>query len=411
VKHRHLICLLLVVFLMAGCAGEIQTTSQVPKVTETPTTETNREVRPGIYMSNDPADFPFPTSGYDVYFIGETHGNPQTKQVFQTYLQKLYKEAGVRDVILEEDQVYEKEANAYVQGSVDKFPHNLCLRADILGQIREFNAALPEEEKVRVHLIDVDSPLPSIHQHIQDLHRQLGSAAAAISIPELAEFSNWSPKQRKDLITALKKAAADQPAILNELETVDLSSKWYNMGNRLDENWPKGFRNNFAPIREDVMTKNARSVLSELKGSPVIVFFGGGHGMKTASLPDLPVEGFTSWAQRLDESGTRVYSLAIVGMSGKGFWHGQSFEYEVEGNQQYEGVDEYQFEDGTSLASLLGTYPDRGALYADLHTSENAEISLPSVYLDVPASQVYDGLVIFKEFTPMEDACGFSNGQ
>ncbi len=406
-KPRQLTCLLLAIFLIGGCAGEIQKDSQVAQATETPTAEINREVRPGIYMSNDPADFPFPTSGYDVYFVGETHGNPQTKQVFQAYLEKLYKEAGVRDVILEEDQVYETEANAYVQGSTDVFPHNICLRADILGQIREFNAALAAGEKVRVHLVDVDSPLPSIYQHIRDLHQPLGSAAADVSIPELSEFTNWSPKQRKDLVMELKKASAGQPAILNELETVDLSLKWYTMGNRLDENVPVGFQKYFGPIREDVMTKNARYVLAELNGHPILVFFGGGHGMKTS---DFLGDGLTSWAQRLNDSGIKVYSLSILGASGDGFWHGQTFEYK-EGTQRYEGVDGYRFEDGASLSSWFETYPDRGILYADLRTAENAKIGLPSVYPDIPASQVYDGLVIFKEFTPMEDACGFSSEQ
>jgi len=310
-------------------------------------------------------------------------------------------------VILEEDQVYGTEANAYVQGSTDIFPHNLCLRADILGQIREFNTNLPAGEKVRVHLVDVDSPLPSIYQHLQDLHQKLGSAAAAISVPELPEFMGWSLRQQKELITALKNVSIDQPAILNELETVDLSLKWYNMGNRLDENPPVGFQKYFGPIREDVMTKNARYVLSELNGRPSLVFFGGGHGMKTS---DFLGDGLTSWAQRLNDSGTKVYSLSILGASGKGFWHGQPLEYK-EGSQRYEGVDGYRFEDGVSLSSWFETYPDRGILYADLRTDENAKIGLPSVYPDIPASQVYDGLVIFKEFTPMADACDFSTGQ
>ena len=411
-KRRLLACILLVVLVIAGCNGGTQNVSEIskPVPTAAATIEIEKEVRPGIYISNDLEDFPFPTSGYEVYFVGEVHGNPQTKQVFQTYLERLYKEAGVRDVILEEDQVYEGEANAYVQGSADAFPHNLCLRTDILGIIRAFNTGLPAEEKVRVHLVDVDSPLPSIHQHIRDLHQGLGSAAAAISVPELSEFTDWSPKQQKDLVTALKEVSTGLPNILNELETVDLSLKWYNLGNQLDENPPQGLSKYFAPIREDVMTKNVWYVLSELKGSPILVFFGGGHGMKTASGSYSPVEGFISWAQRLIDSGTKVYSLSILGMSGKGFWHGQPLEYK-EGSQRYEGVEGYRFEDGTSLSSLLERYPDRDILYADLRTGENAKIGLPSAYLDVPASQVYDGLVIFKEFTPMEDACGFFSGQ
>jgi hypothetical protein len=334
--------------------------------------------------------------------VGETHGNPQTKQVFQSYLKRLYKEADVRDVILEEDQAYETEANEYLLGIADALPHNLCLRADILGQIREFNAALPAaEEKVRVHLVDIDSPLPTIYLHLQELHQQLGSAAASISLPTLVAFTDWSPNQRKDLVTELKKASADQPAILDELETVDLSLKWYNMGNRLDENIPIGLQKYFGPIREDVITKNVQSVLSELKGHPILVFFGGGRGMKTS---DFLGEGLTSWAQRLNDNETKVYSLSILGASGKGFWHGQSFDYKEE-VQRYEEVDGYRFEDGASLRSWFETYPDRGILYADLRTDENAKIGLPSVYPDIPASQVYDGLVIFKKFTPMENAC------
>ena len=226
-KRRHLTCLSLAILLIGGCAGEIQKDSQVPQATETPTAEINTEVHPGIHMSNDPADFPFPISGYDVYFVGETHGNPQTKQVFQAYLERVYKEAGVRDVILEEDQVYETEANAYVQGSTDVFPHNLCLRADILGQIREFNSKLPDDEKVIVHLVDVDSPLPIVYKHLVELHSKLGPAGETITIPDLSEFETWSPGQLYDLIDELRNASASQPDILNGLDTVYLSLRWY----------------------------------------------------------------------------------------------------------------------------------------------------------------------------------------
>lgn len=42
---------------------------------------------------------------------------------------------------------------------------------------------------------------------------------------------------------------------------------------------------------------------------------------------------------------------------------------------------------------------------ADLRTGENANIALPTESLGFPAGKVYDGLIIFEEFTPMEDAC------
>ena len=45
-------------------------------------------------MSSDPADFPFSTSGYTVYFVGEAHGNQETKMVFQAYLKNCMKSLG-----------------------------------------------------------------------------------------------------------------------------------------------------------------------------------------------------------------------------------------------------------------------------------------------------------------------------
>lgn len=393
-KTRILAGILVVVVVIGGCTGEtVQETEFVG------------EVRPGVYSSSDPADFPFPTSGYTIYMVGEAHGNRETKRVFQAYLQSLYKETGLRDVILEEDQAYEADANAYIHGLTDVLHEKLCLRADILGMIRDFNTELPMDEKVVVHLVDVDSPMPTIYKHVTELHQQLGPAAESIQLPEFSDFNTWVPRQRKEFVEALQDIPTSQPGILNGLDTVSLSLEWYLLGNRMDVGWPQGLRRRFAPLREDVITKNIQFVLSQLNGKPVLAFFGASHGMKIIGAPNPPVKDFKSWTERLIESGVDVYSLSINGLSGRGSWRGDSFEYEVKGNQQYEGTDEYRFEDGTSLASLFETYPDSEILYADMLTEENASIRLPSWYFDMPASQIYDGLVIFKEFTPMEDVC------
>ena len=73
-KTKHMTTILLVAcMILGGCS--------------------NAEVLPGVYMSNDPADFPLSTSGYTVYIVGETHGNRETKLIFQSYLQRLYKKS------------------------------------------------------------------------------------------------------------------------------------------------------------------------------------------------------------------------------------------------------------------------------------------------------------------------------
>ena len=384
-KTRVPASVLLVVALLWGCA-RAETLSAT-------------EVRPGVYMSNDPIDFPFPTSGYTVYIVGESHGNRETKLVFQAYLKKLYEKAGLRDVILEEDQAHEIEANAYIHGLSDELPSALCLRADILQQIREFNLNLPDEEKVTVHLVDVDSPLPIIYKHLAELYRQLGDKGESISFPDLSEFRGWNGKKMRKLIDEVRSVSTGQPDIINGLDTVSLSLEWYFLGNRLEIGWPRGTRAKFAPIREDVITNNIEYILKQLNGKPVLAFFGAAHGMKVMADPTFPVEGFKSWAERLVDENVEVYSLAMFGASGKSFWHERSLPSDEE------FLREFKLTDGISLISLFDTYTIPDIVYTDLQAEENSTIRLSPDLLDVPASQLFDGVVIFRKFNPMENVC------
>jgi len=379
-KMKALVSVFLILVLLGGCTENI-------------------EVRPGVYMSNDPADFPFPTSGYTVYFVGESHGNHETKSVFQAYLKKLYKEAGLRDVILEEDQAYETEANAYVHGATDELPTGLCLRADILRQIREFNSGLSDNEKVTVHLVDVDSPFPIVYKHLVELHSQLGEAGNSISIPELSEFQYSSLEKKHALIDELRPVSNRQSDILNGLETVRLSLEWYYSGNEVDTGWPIGTPRWYYPIREDVITKNIEYILSQLDGKPVLAFFGLSHGMKVQAYTNPPVKGFKSWAQRLAEKNISIYSTAIYGVSGTSIWRGKALPSDDE------LLKEFQLMDGTTIISLFDSQPDSNIIYSDLREESNSTIKLSADLLDIPASQFFDGIIIFKEFTPMENVC------
>lgn len=379
-KTKMLASVLLIVVLLGGCAKNV-------------------EVRPGVYMSNDPADFPFPTSGYEVYIVGETHGNHQTKLVFQSYLNKLYKEAVLRDVILEEDQAYETEANAYIHGLTDKLPDKLCLRADILGQIREFNSNLPNDEKVTVHLVDVDSPFPTIYKHLTELYSQIGPAGKSVQMPDLSEIKYAKSETVYELVDQLRAVSAKQPDILSGLDTVHLSLEWYYLGNLLDVGWPAGSRATFAPIREEIITKNIKYVLSQLDGKPILAFFGLAHGMKVQADPTFPDTGFITWAQHLVEENVSVYSSAIFSESGSGFWHGRTFP------DDRDFLKEFKLSDGTPLVSLFDAYPDPSIVYTDLRMKDNATITLSPDFMNIPASQLFDGIIIFKEFTPMDDSC------
>ena len=388
-KSKNLVAILLVACIaLEGCASA----EEFP--------ETLQEVRPGTYMSDNPADFPFPTSGYTVYIVGESHGNRETKRIFQVFLESLYQEAGLRDVILEEDQAYETEANAYVQGQIEELPRGLCLRADILGQIRTFNSNLPNDQKITIHLVDVDSPMPAIYQHLTELHGQLGPAAASIPLPSFSDFNTWVARQRGAFVEELQSISADHPDIMNGLETVSLSLDWYNLGNRVDVGWPATIsRTKYAPIREDVITMNIRHVLSQLNGRPVLAFFGLFHGTKIVAVPNPPIEGFKSWAQRLLEDEVSVYSLAMLGTSGSSDWRGRTLPHDRE------LLNEFDLTDGTPVLSLFETYPGFEIIYTDYRTEENSALTLPADFLNLPASQIFDGLIIFKEFTPMENVC------
>lgn len=374
--------------LLSGCS----------KTDEVNTADVTIEVFPGTFVSNDTTSLPFPTSGYTVYIVGETHGNRETKQLFRSYLKSLYDEAGLRDVILEEDQAFETDANTYVHGKTDLLADGLCLRADILSQIREFNATLPEGQKVNVHLVDVDSPMPVIYQHVAELHQQLGPAAASIPLPSLSDFNTESPKQRYAWLAELQTAAEDQPAILHGLETVHLSLQWYALGNRMGTAQVTGMRTKFAPLREDTIVQNVQYVIEHLDGKPVLAFFGLVHGMKDTTNMDMPGEGFKTWAQRLVETGVPVYSMFLDGLSGEGYWREETFRYG-------DGVPEYKFADGLAVVSLFADYPSAKIIYADLRNQDNQNVQLPLLMSDVPASKAFDALVIFKEFTPMENEC------
>jgi hypothetical protein len=177
------------------------------------------------------------------------------------------------------------------------------------------------------------------------------------------------------------------------------------MGNELDTINPSLYSwKRYNSSRENIISQNVQYVVNQLDGKPVLAFFGAAHAQKANPFLESPYKDLSGWAQRLHDANVNVYSVDVDPMAGRGYWRGESFQYAEYARQ-------YQFEDGSLLSSLFASHPDAGIIYADLREEENRHVKLPSKLpsglqvQDLPASQVYDGLVILKEVTPMENAC------
>lgn len=381
-KIRISLVLLLLASILSGCV--------------------DRQVLPGIYAVEKPDEIPFPTAGYDLYFLGEVHGNREIKLVLVNYLARLYKESGVRDIILEEDQAYETAANEYIHGITEQAPAELCLRADVLAALRQFNVLLPPEEQVSVHLVDVDSPLSTVHAHLKKLYEMMETEAGDVALPDQADFQAMGPGPSLKLVDALIARAGGRPQVVNGLQTVRASIRWYYLGNRMETGQAVGYVSNFAPIREEVITANVQFLLKELNGRPALAYFGGGHGMKVESLEDFSMKDFKTWVQRVSEGGAKVYSIVSVGASGSGYWRGETITID---EQIKESLNVIQTQDGTTIVSLFDSHPKSQIIFVDLSAPENAAIQFWSEYKDIPAAQMYDAILIYREFTPMENVC------
>jgi len=140
------------------------------------------ELRPGVWSAHTFADLPLPTAGYQAYLVGELHGLAENVEFQIHYLQRLNAASGVRDVAIEEDSVYEREAQRFIDGVTGELPRELCLRVGILQGIRALNGRLPANERIRIHLVDIDSPAIAIHRHLEILREEL-SATMVLRAP------------------------------------------------------------------------------------------------------------------------------------------------------------------------------------------------------------------------------------
>jgi len=107
-----------------------------------------QELRPGVWAASDAGALPLPVSGYQVYLMGEMHGVKENAAIFGQYLSKLATASGLRDVAIEEKSVYEREAQAYVEGRSSSIPVELCLRTNIIDTVRQLNQRRAVDQRI-----------------------------------------------------------------------------------------------------------------------------------------------------------------------------------------------------------------------------------------------------------------------
>src|SRR5215469_2069925 len=187
------------------------------------------------------------------------------------YVALLHKTSGLRDVALEEKNVYEEQAQAYVDGASDALPEPLCLRAGILSQIRAFNAGLAKNERIRIHFVDVDSPAPAIRQHLIALKKQIPQAAA-VRIPAAGKIK----KNGLSAVAQLRRFPMDARRSA-ELRTVEYSIRAYQQGFEVGVGQLKERSSPYLDDREEAVASNIKDLVDDPEVRSLLVLYGSDH--------------------------------------------------------------------------------------------------------------------------------------
>jgi hypothetical protein len=269
--------------------------------------------------------------------------------------------------------------------------------------LRKFNDSLPDDDRVSVHLVDTDGDLPFIHHHLQVLCEEYCAAPEVSGFPSLSEFRGWGEDEVLQVVDDLESGPGAQDNITNELQTLRDSIRIYFAINQSDvsqsDSWPDTLE-----VREERIATNVQNVLRELEDEPALALYGGWH---TQKLPALTVTLYSqsgaadvflelaSWVQRLSESGVHIYSVLAMGISGE-----SGFMYRME-EPVARDPEQMRFEDGISVADVFNAHPQHTIVYIDLRLAETASLRLANEYRDTPAGEVYDGIVLFREVSPI----------
>src|SRR5574340_1053126 len=326
----------------------------------------------GLSAGRRLSELPLPVSGYQVYLLGAMHGVKQTEDIVTDYLARL---ETVRDVAIEEDAVYEREARAYVEGTADTLPAPLCLRAGVLEALRRFHRTRP----IRVHLVDIDSPASAIRQHLLAIN---GRTGVNIRVP-----SERGIRTRGLAAVAELRRRTSERQLLGELRTIEHSIRALQQGFEVSTGQGRG--SPYLEEREGAIAANLR----DLAANPVLALYGADHVSKTPRKDGGPKRdrAFAPLALRLEQAGVKVYSLLMFPLAGSTRWRGRGLDlpYTASGSSVR----------GQTLDHVLAAAPGAALLYAD---PKQVRVKLASQ--DASAFLV-DGLLMLANAAPMEDRC------
>ena len=344
------------------------------------------EVRPGVLATSDWARLPLPCSGSQVYLLGETHGLKETEALLLDFLSRLHAKAALRDVALEEDQVYSQAARDLVEWKSDSVPEQLCLRASILWILRRFNEGRAQNERIRVHLVDIDSPASAIREHLLKLAARI-TGARAIRVPGESQIA----ERGLETVDELARLTSDR-ALQGELRTIRHSVLALQQGLEISTRPHKG--NPLLEDREQAITANIHDLLRQPGCRVLLALYGSVHAWKKPSKiqADSPGRYFYPLAYRLEQEGVRTFSLACLALSGRMRWRGM----EIELPPLAAGI---SLATGETLGQILTAVP--GAAYFYVDTARQG-VSMPG---SDPAGLAVDAFLFIAQATPMESRC------
>jgi hypothetical protein len=342
------------------------------------------QLPPGVWAGRDLSSLPLPRSGYQVHLMGEMHGAKENRDLFGQYLEILAEGSGLRDVALEEDSVYERPAQAYVDGRQTALPEALCLRANLLELIRRFNEGREGNQRIRVHLTDIDTPATAIRDHLLAIRDEV--RAAAVRVPGVKDIRERGLRT----VEELRRLTSDQ-RVLSELRTVAHSIRVNQQG--LEVGTTGQFKGSpYLEDREEAIFRNIQDLVRE-RGS-ILVFYGSDHVSKARRKDGGPTrdQEFAPVALRLDKAGLRVYSVVTYPLAGSVRWRTGVMELPWT-------AEDGSVESRETLSHVIAALPPRTLFYID---PKRQRIRLPSQ--DVTAYSV-DGFLLYPLATPMENHC------
>ncbi|MCK4433586.1 MAG: hypothetical protein KAV48_06595 [Methanomicrobia archaeon] len=282
--------------------------------------------------------------------------------------------------------------NEYVLGHTETLWTITGYVPEFLQTLRVHNQSLPNDKKIHVYAVDICPHLPTIHEHLRVLQKEIGALADHIQIPPLGEFEKWSRDDTLVLVDTFIEVTESE-TILNELETVKASIQCYFPGGELR-----------ARVREETIARNIQYLLKELD-TPVLALYGGAHAQKCRTIATSHYPYKKSWVQRLMESGVSIYSLYATGIRGETFAPSISTGTTV----VHKNPDQIIFSDGTTLGDIFDDNPDYNIVYIDLRSEANKSIKTSGdIGGIVPGApnmlllDVFDGLIVFREVTPVQ---------